>query len=414
MAPTRRAAAMLLGIGFSALLLPAPVVAAAIAALAISTGIDAWVSRGLPALSRTVPDVLSRGVPAPVRIVPDRPSSRIWVRQPTPPDLRAAPPEQGGGLDGTLTALRRGRHTLDPFAVRSVGPLRLGQSLHRAGEAGEVSVFPDMVAARRLASLVQHGTFALEGRRRRGPIGLGTEFESIRAYVPGDDIRQVNWAATARSDQPMVNQWRLEQDRDVICLVDAGRLMAAPIGDRTRMDAAVDVAAAVAAVADVVGDRAGVVVFRNEIERSLPPSHRAGTAVAEAIFDVEPAPVESDYLLAFQHVASRKRALVVVLTDILDESAARPLSDAIGVLARRHSVVVGSVRDPDLAEALGGEVGNLEDVARAAVALDVLGSRRQVVAGLRRHGAVVIESPPSELSAGVVAAYLRAKSLARF
>jgi len=403
-----------LGIGASALLLPTPLVVSALAAVAVAAVVDALASRELPELARTCPDVLSRGVPAALEVVPDRALKRIWVRQPTPPDITVSPAEQGGGLAAQIVASRRGHHAIGSFGVRSYGPLGLGQSLHRCGEDLEVVVFPDMPAARRLASQVQRGTFALEGRRRRGPIGLGTEFESIRAYVPGDDVRQVNWAATARSNEPMVNQWRLEQDRDVICLLDAGRLMAAPIADRTRMDAAVDVAAAVAAVADVVGDRPGVVVFRDEILRDLAPAHRGANAVAEAIFDIEPEPVESDYIAAFQHVAGRKRALVVVLTDIVEESAARPLAEAIPVLARRHSVIIGGVRDPDLDAALANQIDDIEDIARAAVALDVLTARHRVVATLQRHGAAVVESELGEFSARIVAAYLKAKSLVRF
>ena len=414
MAPTRRAALLIAIVAVAGLALPFVLVVAALIAIAAATAVDAWASRSFPEFTRACGEVLSRGVASSLTISPDQPSHRTWVRQPTPPDVSVTPAEQGGGLDAFVVAARRGHHTIGDFAVRSVGPLGLGQSLHLLGGESKVAVFPDMVAARRLASQVQQGTFALEGRRRRGPIGLGTEFESIRAYVPGDDVRQVNWAATARSTEPMVNQWRLEQDRDVICVIDAGRLMAAPIGDRTRMDAAVDVAAAVGAVADVVGDRAGAVVFRDGIIRDLAPAHRGGRPLAEAIFDVEPSAVESDYLQAFQHVAGHKRALVLVMSDIVEESAGRPLVEAIPVLARRHSVIVASVSDPDLDAAMTAEIERLDEVATAAVALDVLTARRRVVAELIRHGVVVIEDDLDGLTGRVVAAYLRAKALARF
>lgn len=414
MAPTRLAGLILVGIGTSALLVPWPIVAALVLAVLVAGAVDAWLARTRPTFARALPDVVSRAVPVPLRIIPDRSTTRVDVRQPAPPDVTVTPAEQRGGLEALFVATRRGRHLMPPYAVRSVGPLRLGQVIAREGHDHEICVFPDMVAARRLASQVQQGRFALDGRRRRGPIGLGTEFESIRTYVPGDDIRQVNWAATARSGAPMVSQWRMEQDRDVLCVLDAGRLMAAPVGDRTRMDAAVDAAAAVAAVADVVGDRAGVVAFRDVVIRDLPPGHRNGQAVAEAIFDVEPEPVEPNYLLAFQHAADRKRALIVVLTDFVDPAASRPLQDAVPVLTRRHSVIVAGARDPALDEALSASVTTIEDAARAAVALDVAADRRQVVAGLRHHGAQVVEVGVEDLGARVVAAYLRAKALARF
>ena len=401
-------------IGVAALILPFPVVVAGVCAAIAVGALDAWLSRDVPDLTRVVPAVLSRAVPAPIEIVPSKATRRIRVRQPTPPDLRVEPAEQGGGLGGTIVATRRGHHTLPKVAVRSLGPLGLGQSLRRAGEEQRISVFPDMVAAHRIAAQVRTGTFTLEGRQRRGPIGLGTEFESIRAYVPGDDVRQVNWAATGRSASPMVNQWRLEQDRDVICVIDAGRLMGAPIEDRTRMDVAVDAAAAVAAVADVVGDRSGAVAFRDRILRDLPTRHRGGPDVAETIFDLEAEHVESDYLLAFQHVAARKRALVVVLTDILEESAARPLVEAMPVLARHHSVVVASPLDPDVRNAVTSADDGIEGAARAAIALDVLEARHRAVLEIQRLGAQVVECPWERFSVEVVGAYLRAKALARF
>src|SRR5262249_45689006 len=151
----------------------------------------------------------------------------------------------------------RGRHVLPEPALRLEGPLGLGAWHHRSGGEHAVVVWPDLPSAGRLARAVRAGRFRESGRRARGPLGLGTGLESIRDYLPHDDIRQVNWPATARVGRPMSNQYRVEQDRDVVCVVDAGRLMGAPLGDRTRLDAAIDAAAAVAAVADAVGDRCG-------------------------------------------------------------------------------------------------------------------------------------------------------------
>ena len=108
---------------------------------------------------------------------------------------------------------------------------------------------------------MRQGRFREQGRLTRGPLGLGTDFESIRDYAPDDDPRQINWRATDRVGRPMSNQFRVEQDREVMLLLDAGRLMAAPLEDRTRLDAAVDAAVTVALVADVVGDRCGAVSY---------------------------------------------------------------------------------------------------------------------------------------------------------
>ena len=121
---------------------------------------------------------------------------------------------------------------LPAVATRATGPLGLARWDHRAGADAELRVFPDLKTARRLALAVARGRFRDQGATARGPLGLGTEFELIRDYQPDDDIRQVNWRATARLGRPMSNQYRLEQDRDLLLLLDAGRLSAAPLGRR--------------------------------------------------------------------------------------------------------------------------------------------------------------------------------------
>jgi uncharacterized protein (DUF58 family) len=275
-----------------------------------------------------------------------------------------------------------------------------------------VLVYPDLVSARNLAFAVRRGRFRDAGQFSRGPLGLGTDFESIREYVPDDDVRHVNWLATARVGRPMSNQLRIEQDRDVLCVIDAGRLMSAPIADRTRMDAAVDAAAAVAMVADVVGDRCGTIVFDREIRRHLRPRRSGGSDVVQAIFDVEPRSVDSDYELAFRTVGEAKRAFVLVFTDLLEEAAARPLVDAIGLLSRRHHVAVASVRDDELDAMVRRSPDVAGQVYETAVALEVIAARRAVTRRIRAAGVDVIESSADGLARACVAAYLRAKSRA--
>jgi uncharacterized protein (DUF58 family) len=261
---------------------------------------------------------------------------------------------------------------------------------------------------------VRSGRFRESGHRSRGPLGLGTEFESIRDYLPDDDVRQVNWPATVRLGRPMSNQYRVEQDRDVICVIDCGRLMAAPLhGGASRLDVALDAATAVGLVADELGDRCGTVAFDATIQRRLAPRRRGGEALVRAVFDLQPAPVDSDYELAFRTVASSKRALVIVFTDLIEEIAARSLVLAVPVLARRHEVVVAGVLDPDLDAMLRARPQHELDVYRAAAALDVLAARERAAARVRAAGARVLETAPDALGRACVGAYLSAKARAR-
>jgi uncharacterized protein (DUF58 family) len=412
--PTPWAAFVLALIALSALVLPLVIPALAAFALAAAVVVDALAVRRPPALRRTLPEVLARGVPSRLAVHASvGAGGTVRVRQASVPDVEVEPREGDGDLAATIVGRRRGRHLMPGVAARAVGPLGLGAWYHAAGPPVELRVYPDMPAARRLALAVRLGRFREQGHVPRGPLGLGTEFESVREYQPDDDIRQVNWRATARLGRPMSNDYRLERDREVVCVVDAGRLMAAPLGDRTRLDAAVDAAVAVALVADVAGDRCGAVAFDDEVRRRLAPRRAGGEALVQALFDLEPRPVDSDYELAFRAVEGSKRSLMIVLTDLLDEAAARSLLDAVPVVARRHAVVVASCADPDLDEIVRTPPGDALDVYAAAAALDVLDERALVAARLRAAGAEVVEAAPAVLGAACVQVYLRAKARAR-
>src|SRR5215207_3779573 len=254
---TVRAALLFGACAFAALAVPTVALLAA-CGVAAAFVVDAIVSRPRPVVHRRVPGALARGVPSSLTLDAEGGGvGSVRLRQPLVPDVEVDPAEADGRLDARIRAGRRGRHTLPSPAARVRGPLGLAAWYRRGGEPDELLVYPDLPAAWRLVLAVRQGRFRDPGRLTRGPLGLGTDFESIRDYLPDDDIRQVNWRATARLGRPMSNQYRVEQDRDVVCLLDAGRLMAAPLGDRTRLDATVDAATAVALVADEVGDRAG-------------------------------------------------------------------------------------------------------------------------------------------------------------
>jgi uncharacterized protein (DUF58 family) len=396
-----------------ALVVPVPLALLGMVAVAGATLADAVSVRRRPEVTRRMPAVLARGVAVglEVDVVAGRGHARL--RQPVPPHFTVEPAEADGGLQAAVTPRRRGRHRVVDPAVRLTGPLGLGRWHHGGRADAEVLVYPDLPAARRLAQAVRQGKLGAEGRRVRGPLGLGTDFESIREYAPDDDVRRINWRATARLGRPMTNQYRVDQNRDVVCLVDTGRLMAAPLGDRSRLDAALDAVTAVAVVADEVGDRCGVVAFDVETRRQVRPRRGGAAAVLEAVFDLEPRPVDSDYELAFAAVARAKRSFVLVVTDLLDEAAARSLLDAVPVLARRHVVAVATVADPGVAELVTAAPETGFDVYAAAVAGDVLEARAVVAARLARAGAEVVEAAPDAFSAACVATYLRAKARAR-
>ena len=398
-----------------ALILPRELAALLFGVVLVVIVTDSFLVRRPPSVVVTMPPILSRGVPSTVGVTTS-PSNGVRAKMVGTADLRIEPNEGLGGFTATATAVRRGAHVLAAPATITTGPLGFGQWYHRVGTETSVVVYPDMPAARHIATEVRLGRFGDSARRTRGPLGLGTELESIRDYLPDDDIRQVNWRATARTGSPMSNTYRIEQEREVIVVLDTGRLMSAPVGDeteRTRLDVAVDAAAALAAVADVVGDRIGLVAFDERIRRRISTRRDGGDALVTAIYDLEPTSADSDFELAFRTIAHEKRAFVLVLTDLLEETAARPLLDAMPILGRHHAVAVAGVTDPAVRSAVATPSDTIGGAFQTAVAIDIEASRRKVATMLSGLGATVIDVDAGLLPARCVAAYLRAKKRAR-
>jgi uncharacterized protein (DUF58 family) len=276
----------------------------------------------------------------------------------------------------------------------------------------DVVVMPDLPRARRMAEARARGRLAELGKIR-SRLGIGTEFETVREYTPDDDVRQINWTATARTGRPMSNQYRVDENRELVGLVDTGRLMAAPLGVATRMDIALDAMSALVVAAEQAGDRVGAIAFGATILRYLSPRRRGAESVVRALFDIEPTEVESDYELAFTSVGGAKRALVALFTDLMDEAATSSLVEALPVLTRRHAVMAVTCLDSDLLSVSTGSPGGVHDALRQAAAVDLLNSTARSVELLRRMGAVVVESTPDSLGAACVDGYLRLKRRAR-
>lgn len=414
MIPTVRAAALFAGAAVSSIPLGSGVLLAGAIVVVLGMAADWWVMRHAPEAHLDLAPILPRGRPVPFRLSISEGVGRHQVRLVTPPDVRADPDRaEGTLLTGELVADRRGHHTVGPAATRSIGPLGLGARHRTIDIETMVIVYPDVVAARSISRAVAMGHFGGQGLRRGSPHGIGTEFDSIRSYAPDDDVRQINWKATMRAGRPMSNVYRVDQDRDVILAVDTGRLMAAPVDRMTRLDAAVDAATAVAYTADQLGDRVGVVAFAGKVLRHLVPRRRGGEGVVRALFDLEPIEAESNYEAAFRLANRSKRGLVVVFTDLFEETAARPLVDAVPILVRTHEVVIANTRDDDLNRAVAGDPESTIDPYRVAVALEALAAQRRVVRSLVSAGAHFAEAAAGRLGSAVVDAYLDIKRRAR-
>ena len=325
------------------------------------------------------------------------------------------PPGERRRLVSRLTPTRRGDRTAAQVTVRSLGPLGLAGRQRRHGVPWSVRVLPPFGSRKflpeKLAKLRELDGAVAVNRR-----GQGTEFDSLREYVDGDDVRSIDWRATARGGGVVVRTWRPERDRRLVCVLDTGRTSAARVGDIPRLDAALDACLLLAAVAARAGDRVDLVAADSVVRASVEGASRNEVlpTLVQAMAPLEPALVESDAQLLVAEVLrrERKRALVVLFTSLDAAPIEHGLLPVLGALTARHTVVLAAVGDPRVAE-LAGRRGDSEAVYQAAAAERALAERRRVTAQLRRRAVTVIDAPADAFASQVADAYLALKAAGR-
>ena len=313
-----------------------------------------------------------------------------------------------------LTPTRRGTRPSVVVTLRAYGPLGLAARQRRVAVPGSVRVLPAFTSRRflpeKLARLRQLDGAVL--MRQRGP---GSEFDSLRSYVLGDDVRAIDWRATARSRDVVVRTWRPERDRQIVLAIDTGRASAARLGDAPRLDAALDACLLLAAVAARAGDRVGLVAADVAVRARLGSTSGPDVlpSVAEALTPLQPALVETDpQLLAAQVLRQASKRALVVLFGSLDTAAESGLLPSAASLVARHTLIVAAVTDPALAD-LAAARDDVADAYAAAAAELAATARSDVAARLRGLGATVVAAPPDTFASAVTDAYLALKAAGR-
>jgi uncharacterized protein (DUF58 family) len=316
-----------------------------------------------------------------------------------------------------LRPTRRGDRHPDRITVRSVGPLGLAgrQSMHRV--PWTVRALPEFASRRHLPSRLAR-LREMEGRTPVMVRGAGTEFDTMRPYVVGDDVRSIDWRATARSNDVMVRTWRPERDRRIVIVLDTGRTAAARVGDAPRLDAALDAALLLATLAGRAGDHVTLLAHDTTLRASVAGAEGANLlpAMVNALALVEPALVETDAraLVAQVMATHRQRALVVLLTPLEPTALREGLLPLMPSLVARHDVVVASVSDPQVDELLAAPHGFDVDSVFAAASAEKSVLERTAVAGLlARSGVEVVEAPPDTIAPALADRYLALKAAGR-
>ena len=437
MVPTRRLAAVAAILGIALWFYPGDLVGglwgtlavlnAALLGVALLDAVLAPTSSNLE-IARSFPPVVVMGTEAEWRWrLVNRGGRRMKVRiaDELAPSLHARRRRFSVSLDPRARAevstvihpSRRGRFVVSELVVRVEGPLGLCMRQRRRQSPSVLRVYPPFRSRDEAELRIRKARILEVGLRSAKGVGGGTEFEQLREYTPDDELRRVDWAASARTGRMIVRTYRPERNQTVILLLDNGRLMAAQVGGVPRIEHAMDAAIMVGHVATHLGDKAGMITFDAAVRSIVPPArrHDQTSQLTEAMYALEPVLLESDYQGAFTAMLARfrRRSLIVILSDLAEQSVGDTLLPALPLLLRHHVVVIGAVRDPEVVAWASSTPADADEAYRKVAAVSALAERDRTVARLRGVGATVIDAPPGRLAPQLADAYLAIKSTGR-
>ena len=329
----------------------------------------------------------------------------------------------GGRLsvETLLRPVRRGEQHAAKTTVRSLGPLGFAGRQRSVEVPWRLRALPPFLSRKHLPARLLR-LRELEGQTLALLRGQGTEFDSLREYVDGDDVRSIDWRASARRGDVLVRTWRPERDQQVLVVLDCGRTSAGRIGvdplssdpaGWPRLDWSMDAALLLAALASKAGDKVGFLAYDRQVRGWVGPTTPAGLlpAMVQAMAPLEPALVEADAegLVETILARSRRRSLVVLLTDLSRSAFEESWFPVLGYLALRHHVLVAAVADPRLAELAQGR-GDAERVYRAGAAERMRADRDFVAGELRAMGVEVLDELPERLAPALADKYIAMKA----
>jgi uncharacterized protein (DUF58 family) len=372
---------------------------------------------------RRSPRHLLQGVSQEIEIVlgnwADLPKN-LKVRDQTPlgwesaPILKSRVPARSEGvLRYSVTPPERGVYGFGDLDLRVEGPLRLIQRPIPVPASEEIRVlpclhalrYPDLIAYRRRAR--HWGLRQIKWREK------GREFESLREYMEGDDPRHIHWKASARLDRPIVQEYQPEKNQIVIIAVDAGRLMGAASEGKKKLDHALEASAHLAHAALAGGDQVGFLAFAEQVLLFIPPKKTHGQlqVILEGTVPLRTALVEPRYEEAFLWLRSqvRRRSLVVIFTDLMDELASDNFLEAVALLRPRHLPLCMAIRDSEWDDLMSRPPTNAMDVYERSVLQETIRQRRKAIGKLQQKGAIAMDLPPSQLSSNAMERYLDVK-----
>lgn len=346
-------------------------------------------------------------------VVRDTPPLAFSVEGQTTVKLAVATREREAAFSYHVTPPAKGDFSFGDIYVYQPGVIGLIGRVAAIPAILGVKVYPNLHETEKYDLLVRRGRLMQVGIRNIKQRGGGSEFESMREYVPGDEYRRIDWSATARHGKLITRQYEAERAQNILIGIDTGRNMLQPIQKMAKLDYVINTALMLAYVAASSDDKVGLAVFDAEMRTFLPPAKSKSQVyqILNALYNAQAQMVESDYRQAFSQIAARwrRRSLFVLFTDLVDPDSSAEIINDLAMLEDLYRVVCVTVSDPNITGAAKGLPETTADVYKKSVAIQVLQERRQAISILKRRGIWTIDSPPETLSADLINHYLELK-----
>jgi len=377
-------------------------------------------------IKRISPDRISLGYPTPIIFkVQNRCRRQVEVRlaEDVPDTIDVTPkechtilrPSERQTLEYRLVAHKRGRYALCYIYVRILPAMGLLYRQFKLESPAEICVFPNLMDLRRYELLARRGLSYEQGLAKLRRIGQGSEFESLRHYVNGDEMSRIEWKTTAKRAGLIVKNYEPEKQQNILVAIDVGRATAGEFGGLSRVDYLVNATLMLAYVALRQKDWFSMIAFSDRIESYLPPVNglRNIDRIARALFELQPRLVESDYGAAcrFLGLKNRKRSLLCMMTDVVDCDASNVIIAYMARFARYHLPLAITLSNPEIQNIAKEPLAQCDDPYAKAAALDTLAAREEALVSMRQKGIAVLDVSPNQLTPELINRYTMIKSM---
>ncbi len=362
----------------------------------------------------------------------------LRYRPPNPADLapvayqlRDEPPFQfaqhgGAGMDGEVSRrqpasasyylhpYRRGDYHFGDLNLRWRTPLGLLERQATYAAAAPVKVYPNLLEVRKYELLARKDQLYEVGLKNVRQLGVGSEFERLREYNNSDDYRRIYWPATARARRPISMDYQVERSQTIFIALDAGRLMTSPTANLTKLDYAVNASLLLAYIASTKGDRVGLLGFSDQVISYIAAGRgrKQFLTILDSLYNLQAQPTEADYAAALSYFAlkNRRRALVVLFTDLIDKDASTVLVNYVSRLAPRHLPLTVTMSNGPVVAAATTPPRSSAAVYEQVAAQKLLQERREVLEVLNQRGVLTLDVPADRLNVSLINKYLELKA----